>query len=117
DGLTMVPPGSEQDLLRPMSVSVIPGVGPATRERLRRAGIQTISDVESVSEDELVRLLGRAHGHGLWRLARALDDRPVVAEREAKSISVEGTYDSDLTDRRLMEGLITRQAREVGARL
>ncbi|QBX56886.1 DNA polymerase IV [Nocardioides seonyuensis] len=117
DGLTVVAPGDELDLLRPMSVSVIPGVGPATRERLRRAGIHVVHDLEQVSEDELVRLLGKAQGHGLWRLARAQDDRPVVAEREAKSVSVEGTYDTDLTDRRLMEGLLTRQANQVGARL
>ena len=117
DGMTVVAPGTELDLLRPMRVTVIPGVGPATAERLRRAGIHTVADLEAVSEDELVRLLGQAHGHGLWQLARAQDSRPVVAEREAKSISVEGTYDSDLTDRRLMEGLLTRQAREVGTRM
>src|ERR671921_203050 len=117
DGMTVVAPGAELDLLRPMKVTVIPGVGPATAERLRRAGIHTIAELEQVAEDELVRLLGQAHGHGLWQLARAQDTRPVLAERETKSISVEGTYDSDLTDRRLMEGLLTRQAKEVGARM
>ena len=106
DGLVVVPPGTEQDLLRPMHVTVIPGVGPATAERLRRVGITTVADLERVSEDELVRLLGKAHGHGLYLLARAEDDRPVVPERETKSVSVEGTYDTDLTDRRLMEGLV-----------
>ena len=69
-----------------------------------------MADLETVSENELVRLLGNAHGHGLYLLARAEDDRPVVPERETKSVSVEGTYDTDLTDRRLMEGLLTRQA-------
>lgn len=117
DGLTIVAPGTERDLLRPMSVSAIPGVGPATRERLRRAGIHTIAELEGVSQEELVRLLGQAHGSGLWLLARAEDSRPVVPEREAKSVSVEGTYDHDLTDRGYMEGLLTRQARQVGARL
>ena len=117
DGMTVVAPGTELDLLRPMKVKVIPGVGPATAERLRRAGIHTVADLEAVAEGELVRLLGQAQGHGLWQLARAQDSRPVVAEREAKSISVEGTYDSDLTDRKLMEGLLTRQAREVGTRM
>ena len=117
DGLTVVPPGTELTLLRPMRVSVIPGVGPATAERLRRAGIHTVEDLEAVSLDELVRLLGKAHGGGLYHLARAEDDRPVVPEREAKSVSVEGTYDTDLTDRRLMEGLLTRQAGEVAERL
>jgi DNA polymerase IV len=117
DGLVVVSPGTERDLLRPMHVTVIPGVGPATAERLRRAGIHTVADLETVSEDELVRLLGNAHGHGLHQLARAEDDRPVVAERETKSVSVEGTYDTDLTDRRLMEGLLTRQADAVAKRL
>ena len=117
DGLVVVPPGAELDLLRPMHVSVIPGVGPDTVERLRRVGVHTVADLQQVSEDELVRLVGRAHGHGLHQLALAQDDRPVVAEREAKSVSVEGTYEHDLTDRRLMEGLITRQAGDVARRL
>jgi DNA polymerase-4 len=117
DGLVVVAPGTERDLLRPMSVTVIPGVGPATTERLRRAGVQTVADLEAVSLDELVRLVGRAHGSGLYRLARADDDRAVEPEREAKSVSEESTYDEDLTDRRLMEGLLTRQARNVAERL
>ena len=117
DGMTVVPPGTELALLRPMRVGVIPGVGPATAERLRRAGIHTIGELERISEDELVRLLGQAQGHGLWQLARAQDARPVLAERETKSISVEGTYDADIDDRRLMEGLLTRQAKDVGARM
>lgn len=117
DGLVVVPPGSERDLLRPMSASVIPGVGPATAERLRRVGVHTVEELETLSEDELVRLLGKASGHWLHALARAQDDRPVVAEREAKSVSVEGTYDHDLTDRDLMERLLTRQAGDVAQRL
>ncbi len=100
-----------------MKVTVIPGVGPATTERLRRAGVHTVAELEGLSQDELVRLLGQAHGSGLYRLARADDDRPVVAEREAKSVSVEGTYDTDLVDRRLLEGLLERQARQVTDRL
>ena len=100
-----------------MHVTVIPGVGPATSERLRRVGIHTVAELETVSLDELVRLVGKAHGAGLYELARAQDDRPVVAEREAKSVSQEGTYDTDLTDRTLMEHLLTRQAGDVAARL
>lgn len=117
DALVVVPPGTERDLLRPMSVTVIPGVGPATTERLRRAGVHTVADLERIGLDELVRIVGKAHGTGLHALARAADDRPVVAEREAKSVSVEGTYESDLTDRRLMDALLTRQAGDVARRL
>ncbi len=117
DGLVVVPPGTEQELLRPMHVTVIPGVGPATAERLRRVGIHTVAELESVSLDELVRLVGKAHGAGLYALARADDDRPVEPERETKSVSSEGTYDTDLTDRSLMEHLLTRQATDVATRL
>jgi DNA polymerase IV len=117
DGLVVVAPGTELDLLRPMNVKVIPGVGPATTERLRRAGIHTVADLEQVSVEELVRLVGKSHGTNLYKLARAQDDRRVEPERETKSVSVEGTYDTDLTDRPLMEQILTRQATEVAARL
>ena len=117
DGLVVVRPGTERELLRPMHVSVIPGVGPATTERLRRAGIHTVAELETLSLDELVRILGRAHGTGLHALARAEDDREVEPERETKSVSVEGTYEHDLTDTKLMEGLVTRQAGSVAERL
>jgi len=117
DGLVVVPPGTERDLLRPMKVTVVPGVGPATAERLRRVGVHTIAELEKITEDELVRLVGRSHGRSLYRMARADDDRPVIAERETKSVSVEGTYDTDLVDRRLLEGLLNRQAAQVTERL
>ena len=117
DGLVVVAPGTERELLRTMSVTVIPGVGPATAERLRRVGVQTVAQLEEVSEEELVRLVGTAHGTSLFHLARAEDDRAVVAEREAKSVSVAGTYDSDLSDLRLMEHLLVRQSAEVATRL
>ncbi len=117
DGLVVVAPGTERDLLRPMKVGVIPGVGPATVERLRRVGVHTVEDLERVSADELVRLVGQAHGTSLFHLARAEDDRPVVAEREAKSVSAEDTYDTDLVDKRLLDGLIDRQAAKVTERL
>jgi DNA polymerase-4 len=117
DGLVVVAPGLERDLLRPMQVTVIPGVGPATAERLRRVGVHTVEDLEGLAEEELVRLLGRAHGSGLHALARAEDDRPVQPERETKSISVEDTYETDHVDRRLLEALLDRQSAKVTERL
>ncbi|HWJ83434.1 MAG TPA: DNA polymerase IV [Nocardioides sp.] len=117
DGLVVVSPGTELELLLPMHVSVIPGVGPATVDRLRTAGVRTVADLHGLGEDELVRLVGRAHGAVLHRLARAEDDRPVEPERETKSVSVEGTYEHDLTDRVLMAALLRRQAEDVARRL
>ncbi len=101
-------PGTEQDLLRPMKVDRHPGRGPGHRRAAaprrgahgRRAG----GDLRGRAGP---RWSGQAHGTSLYRLARARDDRPVVAEREAKSVSAEDTYDIDLVDRRLLEGLST----------
>lgn len=70
-----------------------------TGDHLRRAGIHTVDEIVEAGEDELVRLLGKAHGHGLYAMALARDERAVVAERETKSVSVEDTYDVDIHDR------------------
>jgi DNA polymerase-4 len=99
DGLVVIEPGTERAMLGPMSVRTLPGVGPATGDHLRRAGITTIEEIVEAGEDEMVRLLGKSHGHGLYAMALARDDRPVVAERETKSVSVEDTYDVDIHDR------------------
>ncbi len=110
DGLVVIPPGTERELLGPMSVRTLPGVGPATAETLRRAGIHTIAETAEAGEAELVRLLGKAHGAGLYVMALGQDDRPVVAERDAKSISVEDTFEVDLTDRTRVRTEVLRLA-------
>jgi len=117
DGVFVVAPGTEADVLGPMQATVIPGIGPATAERLRRVGISTVEELRTPSEDELVRLLGASAGASMWRLARALDDRPVVAEREAKSVSVEDTFEHDITDRALLTHEVDRMSRTVADRL
>ncbi|MGW2512820.1 DNA polymerase IV [Streptomyces scopuliridis] len=99
DGLVLIEPGTERALLGPMSVRTLPGVGPATGDHLRRAGMTTVADLAEAGEDELVRLLGKAHGASLYRMALGRDDRAVVSERDAKSVSVEDTFDVDLHDR------------------
>ncbi|MEU9674637.1 MULTISPECIES: DNA polymerase IV [Streptomyces] len=110
DGLLLIEPGTERELLAPMSVRILPGVGPATGDHLRRAGMTTVHDLAEAGEAELVRLVGKAHGHGLHRMALGLDDRPVVAERDAKSVSVEDTFDVDLHDRVRVRAEVERLA-------
>ncbi|MBO7938810.1 DNA polymerase IV [Streptomyces sp. S9] len=117
DGLVLIEPGTERALLGPMSVRTLPGVGPATGDHLRRAGITTVDELAEAGEDELVRLVGKAHGHGLYAMALARDDRPVVAERETKSVSVEDTYDVDIHDRTRVELEVRRLAERCVSRL
>ncbi|MDI3388132.1 DNA polymerase IV [Streptomyces sp. B-S-A8] len=99
DGLRLIVPGTERELIGPMPVRTLPGVGPVTGDHLRRAGITTVAEIAEAGQDELVRLLGKAHGVHLYEMALARDDRPVVAERDTKSVSVEDTFDVDIHDR------------------
>ncbi|MGW6274812.1 DNA polymerase IV [Streptomyces sp. NPDC055060] len=110
DGLRLIVPGTERELLGPMPVRTLPGVGPATGDHLRRGGITTVGEIAEAGEDELVRLLGKSHGSALYAMALARDERPVVAERESKSVSVEDTYDVDIHDRVRVRGEVARLA-------
>lgn len=117
DGLVVIEPGTEREFLGPRSVRTLWGVGPATADHLRRAGITTIAEVAEAGEAELVRLLGRAHGASLHLMATGRDDRPVVAERDVKSISVEDTFDVDLADRARVRFEVARLADRCTRRL
>ncbi|NED88743.1 DNA polymerase IV [Streptomyces sp. SID11233] len=110
DGIMLIEPGTEREMLAPMPVRTLPGVGPATADHLRRAGMTTVDDLAEAGEAELVRLLGKAHGSSLHRMASGYDDRPVVAERDAKSVSVEDTFDTDLHDRVRVRSEVERLA-------
>ena len=117
DGLVVVPPGEELAVLHPLPVTRLGGVGPATAERLRQVGVATVGDLAAKSLPDLVALAGRAHGAGLYALARAEDDRAVVPDRETKSVSHEETFERDLTDLHVLGREIDSMATRVGARL
>jgi DNA polymerase-4 len=117
DGLTVVPAGQELAVLHPLPVRSLGGVGPATAERLAQIKVTTIGDLHRLSLVDLTSLVGQAHGAGLYRLARADDDRPVITDREAKSVSAEETFARDLTDPVRLAAEIDGLAARVGSRL
>jgi DNA polymerase-4 len=86
--------------LAPMPIRKLPGVGPATQERLHRRGLHTIGEVAAVDLADLIDLLGQAHGLAIHQHARGIDDRVLEPDREAKSVSAETTFPTDLTDQR-----------------
>ena len=102
--------------LAPRSVTLIFGVGKIAQQRLARDGLRTIGDLQRAGESELRRRHG-AEGARLFRLARGIDDRPVRAEREAKSISAETTFDRDIADFRALELRLWRLSEKVSFRL
>jgi DNA polymerase IV len=102
--------------LAPKPVALIFGVGKIAQQRLARDGLRTIGDLQRAGERELTRRYG-AEGARLARLARGLDDRPVKADREAKSISAETTFDRDLHEFRALELKLWRLTEKVSRRL
>ena len=117
DGLLVVEPGSELDVLHPLPVRRLWGVGPKTAAKLERFGVQTVGDVARLPLDVLVGSVGAAAGRHLHDLSHNLDPRDIVTEREAKSIGNEETFARDLTSRSDIERELVRLADSVGSRL
>ena len=97
-GVVVVDAGSEFEYVQRLEVGRLWGVGPKSREKLRRVGIRTVPDVTSMPREVLRSQLGDALTGQLIELANGRDDRPVVPDREAKSIGHEETFGSDITD-------------------
>jgi DNA polymerase-4 len=97
DGLRVVAPDEEQEVLAPLPVRALWGVGPVTEAALHRLGVQTIGQLAAMDLREAVGLLGTAIGTELHRLARGVDERPVAPRGAAKQVSAETTFDADLT--------------------
>ncbi|WP_286927904.1 MULTISPECIES: DNA polymerase IV [Aeromicrobium] len=117
DGSFIVAPGTEKDLLEPMPITVIAGVGPATAARLHHVGITRVGDVWRHTEAELVDLLGASAGASLHRLSRGIDDRAVSSHRENKSVSSEDTFETDIVDRTELGLICDAMARRTAERL
>ena len=116
-GVTVVAPGEELAFLHPLPVGRLWGVGPVTRQRLERLGVLTVGDLAALPLDTVVAALGKASGAHLHALARAVDDRGVVPDQAAKSISHEETFARDHHHRATLEREIVRMADAVAARL
>ena len=114
--LTSVPPGKEAEFLAPLPADMLWGIGPKTSARLSDIGIHTIGDIARWPEDELIRLFGE-NGRDMVKHARGRDDRPVVTEREIKSISQEITYSRDVHDDQSIEKTLATLSAQVGKRL
>jgi DNA polymerase-4 len=96
DGLTVLSVDDIPTRIWPLPVRKINGIGPKANEKLATLGIRTIGELAATDAPELVRHFGRSTGEWLARVARGIDDRPLVTESEPKSISRETTFERDL---------------------
>jgi DNA polymerase IV len=114
--ICVVPPGDEAAFLAPLPTTALWGVGPKTAEKLAMLGIHTIGDIAAWPVADLQRRFGQ-HGEDLARRARGIDERPIVTERAAKSISQETTFARDVTEQATLERVLREQAAELAEKL
>lgn len=116
DGQHEVPEGAGKAFLAPLPVSRLWGVGPKTEAVLHGHGLKTIGEVALRDREWLERRLG-SWGPHLWELSLGLDDRPVVPDREAKSVGAQDTFEEDLRGEEALAPHLHSQALRVGRRL
>jgi DNA polymerase-4 len=116
DGLRVVPGAQTRSFLDPLPASALWGVGPVLARRLVEAGLETVADIAAQSPQRMQRWLG-SNGPALVTLARGVDPRPVVPERETKSLGVERTFDVDVTERDELHRILVALSHECAFRL
>ncbi len=116
DGFVVIDPARIQEFLDPLPVGRLWGVGRVTGQAFERLGIRTIGQVRQLPAETLVQHFGQ-HGQHLGQLAHGLDDRRVVPDREARSISHETTFAHDLEDMEALRAWLMRLTEELAWRL
>jgi DNA polymerase IV len=116
DGLTVVPAERVREVLDPLSVRRLPGLGRKTGAKVEAAGIHTLGELRSAPDAVLWPLFGR---YSSWIRERAsgVDERPVLPEVEEKSLSAEDTFESDIGDVRTLHRQLARLADVAASRL
>lgn len=112
----MIAHGTEKPFMAPLSIKKIPQVGDKTYQTLRHLGIKQIGTVQEMPEDMLINVLGK-NGSLIWRRAQGIDNRPVVAFNERKSISTERTFDRDTIDVKKLNSILVAMTENLAFQL
>lgn len=116
DGLAVIDASSVRQVLWPLPVSKLWGVGPAGARQFEQLSVRTIGELAQMDVERLVRAFGQTGEH-FHRLANGRDDRPVTPDHEAKSISQERTFAVDVCDVGELRRVLLGQVEQVGRRL
>ncbi len=116
DGLTLITEENKLEVLAPLPVEKIWGVGKVTRKFLTDHGFHTMGDIQKADLRDLKSILGN-HAEHIYLLARGEDERDVEIESEAKSISSEHTFDIDTNNSSLLLRTLMSQAEEIARQL
>lgn len=116
DGFVVIQANDVQAFLDPLPVGRLWGVGKVTGQTFERLGIRTIGQLRQLSLETLNDLFGTSGEH-YWQLAHGMDDRKVIPDRDAKSISHETTFAEDIADSEVLHAWLVELADQVARRL
>ena len=116
DGFFAVDSRTAAAWLAPQQVSVLFGLGKAAMARLNAAGIESCGDLVSAPDHQVTAILGR-NASTIRDLAAGIDPRPVTPDRQAKSISSETTFITDLGTKAELEAELEMLCQKVSSRM
>ena len=116
DGFVVVDGTKINEFLDPLPVSRIWGVGRITEKAFEKLGIRTIQQLRELPQDFLEERFGKLGMH-VWKLAQGVDDRPVIPDRGAKSISNETTFPADIDQLDVLQSCLMELTEQVARRL
>jgi DNA polymerase-4 len=116
DGFVIITEENKQQILDPLPVNKIWGIGKVTNKALENIGIKTIEQLRTTPVSTLATVF-KNQAEDILRLAQGIDDREVETAHETKSISSEETFSSDIDDKEVLLSVLHAQVEEVAQRL
>jgi len=116
DGLTFIGPSKIEAFMEKLPVEKFFGVGKVTAARMKAMQINTGADLKKLTEPQLMAQFGKS-GSFYYKIVRGIDDRPVRAHRETKSVGAEDTMAEDTNDDAVMHDLLKQISETVAKRL
>ena len=116
DGLMVITKDMVPDILRPLPVGKVYGIGGKSSQKLNNIGVYTVDDMLNLTRGQLTGLFGK-FGSDIYNLIRGIDNRPVKARSETKSIGRETTLESNTADKSKLEVYVRYFCKEVASSL
>lgn len=112
DGITVISRDMVPDILMPLKVNKIHGIGPKTKEKLNSIGIYKVRDLYNLSEEFLIDSFGK-QGEEIYSRVRGVDERPINIKRERKSLGTERTFEIATRDMDVLKDYLLKFSKEI----
>jgi DNA polymerase-4 len=116
NGQLLIAHGKEKEFMAPLSIRKIPMLGEKTCQRLYQFGIEKIGDLQRVDIKFLETVFGK-HGRYIWERANGIDESVILPSSDRKSISTENTFETNVSDKRVLETVLVSMTEELAYKL